>query len=104
MNSFVREKVKPRLNASDIGNEGALCAPVQKNMTLYREEGKEGKRGRSHCRATDHRAVGKLRAAPLVQAKVKITVKNALCPSLPFAAYGVFYCEFGFPSHEWSCS
>ena len=44
------------------------------------------------------------RAAPLVGAKVKITVKNAVCPSLPFAAYGVFDCDFGFPSHEWSCS
>ncbi len=37
-----------------------------------------------------------IRAAPLVRAKVKITVKNAVCPSLPFAAYGVFECEFGF--------
>ncbi len=45
-----------------------------------------------------------LRAAPLVRAKGTITVKNAVCPSLPFAAYGVFECEFGFPSHEWSCS
>ena len=45
-----------------------------------------------------------LRAAPLVQAKVKITVKTAGYPSLPFAAYGVFDCDFGFPSHEWSCS
>ena len=27
---------------------------------------------------------------------MKITVKNAVCPSLPFAAYGVFDCEFGF--------
>ena len=45
-----------------------------------------------------------VRAAPLVRANVKITVKNTVCPSLPFAAYGVFDCEFGFPSHEWSCS
>ena len=45
-----------------------------------------------------------LRAAPLVRVKAKFTVKNAVCPSLPFAAYGVFDCEFGFPSHEWSCS
>ncbi len=35
---------------------------------------------------------------------MKITVKNAVCPSLPFAACGVFDCEFGFHSHEWSCS
>ncbi len=36
--------------------------------------------------------------------KVKFTVKNALCPSLPFAAYGVYDCDFNFCSHEWSCS
>ncbi len=45
-----------------------------------------------------------MRAAPLVGAKEKITVKNAVCPSLPSAAFGVFDCDFGFPSHELSCS
>ncbi len=29
-------------------------------------------------------------AAPLVRGKAKFIVKNAVCPSLPFAAYGDF--------------
>ena len=48
-----------------------------------------------------------MRAAPLarvVRVKAKFTVKNAVCPSLLFAAYGESDCEFGFHSHEWSCS
>ena len=43
-------------------------------------------------------------AAPLVRVKAKFTVKNAVCPSLPFAPYGVFDCDFGFRPHEWSYS
>ena len=52
----------------------------------------------------DRHACHVLRAAPLVLAKVKMKIKNAVFPSLPFAASGVFDSEFGLPSHEWSCS
>ena len=47
---------------------------------------------------------GAVRAAPLVRVKAKFIGKNAVSLSLPFAAYGVFDCEFGLPPHEWSCS
>ena len=46
----------------------------------------------------------RVRAAPLVRVKVKITVKNAVCEESSATAYGVFDREFGFRSHEWSCS
>ena len=39
---------------------------------------------------------GALRAAPLVRAKVKITVKNAVCEESSATAYGVFDWAFGF--------
>ena len=45
-----------------------------------------------------------LRAAPLVRAKVKITVKNTVCEESSVSAYGVFDWQFDFASHEWSCS
>ncbi len=45
-----------------------------------------------------------IRAAPLVRANVKFTVKHTVCMSLRLAAYGEFDREFGFDSHEWSCS
>ena len=45
-----------------------------------------------------------LRAAPLVRAKAKFTVKNAVCGKWKTRTYGVFDCEFHFHSHEWSCS
>ena len=45
-----------------------------------------------------------LRAAPLVRAKVKITVKNAVYEESSATAYGVIDWEFGFHSHKWSCS
>ena len=45
-----------------------------------------------------------LTAAPLVRAKVKITVKNVVCEESSVISYGVFDWEFGFHSHEWSCS
>ncbi len=43
-----------------------------------------------------------VRAAPLVRAKAKITVRNAVCCRLAHTAF--FTGEFGFDSHEWSCS
>ncbi len=47
---------------------------------------------------------GAVRAAPLVRAKVKITVKNVVCEESSASTYGVFDWEFGFDSQEWSCS
>ena len=77
----------------------------------YKREGRLGDGSMHAVEELEHDGLARLwtggiriRAAPLVRAKVKITVKNAVCPSLPIAAYGVFDCEFGFPSHEWSCS
>ena len=43
-----------------------------------------------------------LRATLLVRAKVKITVKNTVFEESTVSAYGVFDCEFGFHSHDWS--
>ena len=45
-----------------------------------------------------------MRTAPLVRVKAKCTVKNAACSKWKTRTYGVFDCEFGFHSHEWSCS
>ncbi len=42
------------------------------------------------------RAPTSLRAAPLVRGKAKFPVKNAVCPSLPFAADGVLTVNLAF--------
>ncbi len=46
-----------------------------------------------------------MRAAPPVRVKARVvTVKNAVILARKTLIYGVFGREFGFRSHEWSCS
>ena len=81
-----------------------MCVCERERETKSAKRERERKREIERERNKEGDNVGGVRAAPLVRVQVKFTAKKRHTSEALARAFGYFDCEFGFDSHEWSCS